>query len=140
MTQAFAVIEQIEAPPDQVWAVLTDWRRAPEWMPGIEHLSASGATEVGTTLTFRARGKERPSEVTALTVGQSINLRSIQGPVQADYTYSCRPSGGGTSVTLDADCQISGIIGLFAPLIRFAIARSDSPQLSNLKRLIESEL
>jgi uncharacterized protein YndB with AHSA1/START domain len=69
MTRAFSVSQRIDRPVEEVWSRLTDWEAAPGWMPGVESMSADGPIEVGTNLTFRARGKDCPSEITAVTPG-----------------------------------------------------------------------
>jgi len=112
-----------------------------DWLVGgIEGLRADGPTEVGTTLTFTARGKERTSEITAVDDGRSVTLRSSQGNATADYAYGCRPDGdGGTLVTLVADCRTEGVVlGAVAPLLRMMMKRSDGGQLESLKAVVET--
>ena len=87
MSQAFAVEEIIGHPAPRVWAALTDWPNAHQWMPGIDTITADGETAEGTRLTFRARGKDRSSAIVRCVDGQSLVLRSVQGGVTADYTY-----------------------------------------------------
>ena len=139
MTQAFAVSEQIDRPVEEVWTRLTDWSSAPEWMPGVEAMEADGPTTVGTTMTFWARGKERPSEITAVMPGRSVTLSSSQGNVTADYTYTCEPVGDGTRVSLIADCSTKGfLLALVGPLLRLVVRRTDSGQISAFKRVVEA--
>ena len=95
-----------DRPAGEVWRQLTDRDRAAGWL-GVDRIRADGATQVGTTLRFTARGKERTSEITAVDPGRSITLRSRQGGVTADYTYAVAPAGGGR-VTLDADVTTTG--------------------------------
>ncbi len=137
MTVAFDVDVRIEKPPEAVWALLTDWPRAPEWMAGIDSLEVRGPTEAGSSVVFRARGKERTSELTSVEPGAALTLVSEQGPVRAAYTYSCAPDGSGTRLRLVADCEISGPLKLLGPLLRFAVRRTDSGQPQNLKALLE---
>ena len=92
-------------------------------------LRAQGPTEIGTTLTFTTRGKERASQIAALDPGRSITLRSVQGGVTADYVYRCTPNGDGTRVSLVADCRMTGPVRLLSPMIKSAIRRADSGQL-----------
>lgn len=140
MSLAFEVAEEIGRPIDEVWAALTDWNNASQWMPGVDQLRAHGETAAGTQITFRARGKERPSAIARCEPGRSIVLRSVQGSVTADYAYELAPAGhDSTRVTLIAKCQSEGIFWrLFFPLLRIAMRRVDGPQLANLKMYIES--
>ena len=133
MVQAFTATREIGSPADEVWRQLTDWDRAAGWL-GVDSIHADGPQQVGTTLRFVTRGKERTSEIAALDPGRSITLRSRQGGVTADYTYAVQPSGGGTRVTLDADVVTRGLWGRAAPPIRAAIRRTDAGQLDALDR------
>ena len=138
MSQAFASHETINLPPQTVWARLTDWSAAPQWMPGVSALHSEGALAVGSQLQFTARGKERVSEITELAPGRSITLTSRVGKTRADYRYSLTPLGGdSTGLDLVATVESDGVMRLLGPVIRKAIAREDSVQLSNFKRSVE---
>jgi uncharacterized protein YndB with AHSA1/START domain len=133
MTRAFTATRTVDRPPDEVWDRLTDWARAAGWL-GVDRIAADGPTAVGTTLRFTARGKERISEVAALDPGRSVTLRSRQGGVTADYTYSVAPEGAGTRLTLVTDVATRGAWALVGWAIRAAIRRSDSGQLEAFDR------
>jgi uncharacterized protein YndB with AHSA1/START domain len=133
MTRAFAVTREIDRPPAQVWARLTEWDRAAGWL-GVDGIRADGPTSVGTTLEFTTRGKERTSEIAALDPGRSITLRSRQGGVTADYTYAVEPTATGSRVTLAVEVATRGAWALAAPMIRAAIRRTDSSQLDAFDR------
>ena len=133
MPQAFTVSRTVPRPADQVWEQLTDWNFAAGWL-GVDSIRAEGATAVGTRLRFSTRGKERRSEIAALDPGRSITLRSHQGGVTADYTYTVAPAGADSLVGLVADVRTRGLWTLAAPAIRAAIRRTDSGQLDALHR------
>jgi uncharacterized protein YndB with AHSA1/START domain len=133
MTQAFRAERVVDASVDEVWGRLTDWDRAAGWL-GVDAIRADGPTQVGTTLRFTTRGKERTSRITAVDPGRSITLRSEQGGVTADYTYAVAADPGGTRVTLTAAVGTRGAWRLAGPMIRAAIRRTDSGQLDALDR------
>jgi uncharacterized protein YndB with AHSA1/START domain len=133
MTQAFRVSRVVGHPADQVWRQLTDWERAAGWL-GVDSIRPEGPTEVGTTLRFVTRGRERTSEIAALDPGRSITLRSRQGGVTADYTYALASEDGGTRLTLVADVRTRGAWTLAGPAVRAAIRRADAGQLDALDR------
>ena len=141
MADGFSVRETIPRPPADVWAYLTDFGNAQEWMTGIGPMTQTtpGALEVGTRFRFEARGKERETRVTALDPGKRIALTSTQGGVTATYTYVVEPAGNGTEVTLDAVCEAAGVWKLIHPIIVIAMKRSDSSQLANLKAAFTRE-
>jgi uncharacterized protein YndB with AHSA1/START domain len=133
MSSAFSVTRQVDRPVEQVWRQLTDWERAAGWL-GVDSIRADGATQVGTTLRFVTRGKERTSEIADLDPGRSITLRSQQGGVTADYRYTVEPAGSGSRVSLTADVRTRGAWTLLGPMIRAAIRKTDSGQLDALDR------
>jgi uncharacterized protein YndB with AHSA1/START domain len=133
MVQAFTATRLVDRPVDEVWRRLSDWDRAAGWL-GVDSIHADGPTQVGTTLRFVARGKERTSEIAVLDPGRTITLRSRQSGVTADYSYAVEPSGTGTRVTLVADVVTRGAWVFLAPLIRAAIRRTDRGQLDALDR------
>ncbi len=117
---------------------LTDWGNASRWMPGIDGMAADEETVAGTKLMFRAGGGERSIEIVHCDAGTSIVLRSVQGGVTADYRYEIHDiDGGSTRVTLVADCHITGLWRIVAPLLRIAIRASDGKQLRLLKAMLE---
>ncbi len=142
MGRTISVGETINRPPEEVWAVLTDWPGAVRWMNGIESMSIDGETVEGARVQFFTRGQDRESVIARCDPGRSVTLRSRQGGVTADYTYSVEPAGDGRSrVSLEAECQFSGLqYLLLGPLIRFAIRRTDGGQIAALKRVVEGEL
>jgi uncharacterized protein YndB with AHSA1/START domain len=131
MTRAFTASRTVDLPPEEVWRQLTDWPAAAGWL-GVEDLRAGGGTAVGTRLTFRARGREQHSEITAVDPGRSVVLRSVQGGVTADYRYAVEPAGTGSLVSVDADVRTRGAVRLLAPVIRAAIRHADRFQLDRL--------
>lgn len=137
MATAFESEVVVFRTPDEVWAVLTDWERAHEWMRGIEKVTASGPTRAGTTLAFRGGGRVRPAELTVVDPGRCVVIRSVQGRVRADYRYELEPSRDGfTRLTLTATCTAGGAWVLVSPLLRRALRRSDADQLEVLKDLV----
>ncbi len=139
MTQTISATENISRPPEHVWAVLTDWPGAVRWMNGIESMSIEGDTVEGARVRFFTRGQDRDSVIARCDPGREIVLRSQQGGVTADYTYSLEPVGeSSTRVSLVTECHFSGLrYRLLGPLIRFAIRRTDGGQIAALKRVIE---
>jgi uncharacterized protein YndB with AHSA1/START domain len=124
----------IDRPAAAVWDALVDWESAPRWMPGVESLRAEGPTAPGTRVVFTSRGTERSGELADVEPGRSVTVRSVQGGVTADYTYTCVPLGTATRVTLRATCRITGPTRLLGPVIRAAIRRADSRQLDAFAR------
>ena len=140
MARTISVTETIDRSPGEVWEVLTDWPGGVRWMNGIESMSIEGETVEGAHVRFHTRGQDRDSVITHCDPGRSITLRSQQGGVTADYTYSIEALGASSSrVSLEAECHFSGLLfRLLGPLIGFAIRRTDGGQIAALKRVIEA--
>ena len=136
MADGFTVTETLDHAPADVWACLTDFANASQWMTGIGDFIqiTPGPLGIGTQLRFKARGKERETRVTAFDPGKLIALTSTQGGVTATYTYAVTPSGDGTDMVLKATCNAAGFWKLLHPVIVLAMKNSDSSQLANLKR------
>src|SRR3712207_1953112 len=136
MTEAFTVSTTVAAPPKRVWATITDWSAAPEWMPGTSAFRLDGPLRPGAVLHYTARGKERTSTIAEVVPERSITLTSTVGKVHAAYTYTLTPAAGGTRVDLAADVRTAGAMRLLDRVIRRAIAKEDSGQLDRLKPLV----
>lgn len=137
MARAFAVNVTLPYPPDYVWAQLTDWSAASDWMSGVDRLTSEGPSGVGTRLTFHARGQQRTAMITEWVPTKAVTVRSVQGTVTADYRYTLEPAGEAqTRVQLDATCTATGFIGWFGPLLRFAMRQADQGQLDALAAVL----
>ncbi len=140
MANGFRASAHVARSVEEVWAELTDWARAPEWMAGIADMRPDGGGPVGegSVLTFRSRGAERTTTVVEWSPPSRLSLRSTQGGMSATYTYACAPERDGTRLTLDAACEARGLHWqLMSPVIGYLMKRSDSGQVAALKRMIE---
>ena len=128
----------IDRPIDEVWATMTDWGRAGEWMSSVDGIRLDGEMAVGARLLFESRGQERSSEIVAIEPGRSVTLRSVQGGVTADYRYHLESVGAErTRATLVADCRTTGLWTLAKPLLGLVIRRTDGGQMEALKTVVE---
>jgi hypothetical protein len=139
MQRIFLATTEIDATPSEVWMALTAWDQAHRWMKGVEWLRAEGVTAVGTEITVHVRGRDTTSRITECELGRCLTLRSTQRGVCAEYRYLLEALGRDrTRATLEARCEFDGVVvGLMAPLIRFAMRWADGDQLDALKRAVE---
>ena len=135
MTTAIDTTTTVAAPPDAVWAALTDWSLAPRWMPGVTAMS--GPVSPGAVATFTVRGKERTAVVETLDAPRTLALLSRSGPVTAVYTYRLAAAAGGTTLRLLADVEVRGPLKVLAPVIRRSIAKEDGVQPERLRAVVE---
>lgn len=91
----------IDAPASKVWALISDFRRMPEWSPQCRWMRPFGPLRQGTrTLNFNRRN--RLFWPTTSTVIEVIPERKLAFRVDANRTvwsYELEPNGEGTRVT-----------------------------------------
>lgn len=112
------------AAPEQVWQVLTDWKRGLRWRPGMEAVEVSGEG-LGTALRWTSRGSPRTASITGWSPPHQLSLRYTQGPVEADYVWTLETTGSGTRATLTVNTHAQGATRLMLPVFTEMMRRSD---------------
>ncbi len=91
----------IEAPASKVWALISDFRRMPQWSPQCRWMRSFGPLRQGTrTLNFNRR--KRLFWPTTCTVVEVIPDKKLAFRVDTNRTiwsYELEPNGEGTRVT-----------------------------------------
>lgn len=93
---------EIDVPPADVWAVLTDLGSYPEWNPLLRE--ADGEIAVGKRLTFRAfpaHGRPMTIRPRVLVAEPGAELRwmaRIPGIIGGEHSFTLSPADGGTHV------------------------------------------
>jgi hypothetical protein len=92
---------QIDAPPEAVWAVLTDLGRYPEWNPLFRE--ASGQVAAGNRIKLRS---VHPANGRLMTVQPKITVAdpgaelswvaSLPGIISGEHRFTLTPADGGT--------------------------------------------
>lgn len=106
---------RIEASPVQVWAVLTDFEKYPDWNPFIKSLT--GKVAVGQTIEARLEppgGSGMTFKPTVLAVEKNKELRWLgrlffKGLFDGEHRFELTDNGDG-STTLRQSEQFSGIL------------------------------
>ncbi len=115
----------VDAPPEQTWAVLTDWERQGEWVlattvrlrsatrvgVGTEIEALTGVGKVGVRDRMRVTGWDPPRRCTMQHTGRLIRGRGI---------FVVAPRPGGSRFTWTEDLELPfGLIGRIGwPLVR----------------------
>ena len=149
--------QEIKATPAQVWAVLANVTRLPDWaykegrFPypvegkyGSDQKEGPGTIWVGVA----ADGQVAAQKITAWEPVKSLSYElqeTENAPLQMAQanTFNLEPSGDGTIVTWAVDWELTGGFSLNKLLIRFtangAFEEMMAGSLENLKQLVEQE-
>lgn len=137
---------RINAPIGDVFAVVDDWRRTPEYLHGLERWEAADPDHArGEGSRFRVGLKIGPKVararvvVTAYEPDVRIAFRTESGP-RVSGTWTFAADGGATTVTLSTTFDLPG--GVMGRVIGRAVAATGQRELDgslrDLKRLVES--
>lgn len=148
--------EQVEASPEQVWAVLTDVARLPEWaykegrFPypvegryGSEQHKGPGAIWIGVA----ADGQIATQKITVWEPHQKLGYELVAMehaplPMSQSNTFELEPVGQATKITWTVTWELTAGFSLGKLLLRFsasnAFAEMIAGSLENLKKLVET--
>lgn len=116
----FSMTVEIQAPPDRVWAVMSDIERWPEWTPTVTSIQRvdRGPLAIGSRARIR-QPKLPPAEwqVTELDQGRSFTWITCRLGVRVTARHRVEANEGGSRARLSI--QFSGVLGpLVARLTR----------------------
>lgn len=119
---------ETSAPPERVFAYLSDFTNTVEWDPGtVSTTRRTGDGGVGTVYDnvseFNGRETELVYEVVRHEPPRLVQLRGDNKTVTAVDTVEVRPLGEGSSVTYTADFTFRGLARLAVPFLGKAFAR-----------------
>jgi len=111
----FSITIEVDAPPEVVFAVLSEVERWPEWTPTVTQVERLGHADAPLTLGDRLRivqPKVPPAEwtITALDPGRGFRLVSRSPGATVEANHWAEPRGAhGSRVTLSV--TFAGILG-----------------------------
>lgn len=144
----FSIDILINRPRSEVFALLKDLERAPDWYSAVKDVTPIDDGEVAVGKRFRfereiaGRQIENEVEVAELRDGELLTLESKSGPTPFTYRYSVSGDGEATNVTLEGEITgegLPGLLALAAPLASKAFERGMHDNLATLKRLLERD-
>lgn len=137
---------EIDRPPEEVFAVISDFSRNPEWQKGMKSArwTSESPARVGSTYEQVARflGREVITifEVTAHEPGRSVTIESRESNFPITVTRSVEPLRPDRSkVTAQIVGEPGRFFRLFGPLLRAMAQRSVRSDYERLRRLLENE-
>jgi uncharacterized protein YndB with AHSA1/START domain len=131
---------------EDVYAYATAVDTMPEWRGDISEAEqlTDGPIGVGTRIRGGGRAFGRPIgmviEVTAMEPGSRFAYRGGAGPLRTHNIYTFESEDGGTRVTLTDGIELSGIFGLFEPLMGRVVRRGYQANLGRLKAIMETQV
>lgn len=146
----FTLQDQIAAPPERVFAMLTDLDEASRWMSNLVRIEKLTPTPYGRGTRWREvrkmYGREASElfEVTACEPGKALELYvdGTQGSSKRGYyrfRYTLQPADGRTTVTLSAEIGGMGaFMELLGRLFMGAFKKAVAQDLTAMKRHLES--
>jgi carbon monoxide dehydrogenase subunit G len=136
----FSVSVQVDAPPERVWAVMSDIARWHEWTPTITSVQRLNAGPFGIGARARVRQPRLPPAdgvVTAMQEGSGFDWESRAPGIRVRAHHGVEPSASGSRVTLSI--QYSGVVGnILGRLIAGINRRYIALEADGLKRRAEA--
>jgi len=136
---------EIERPRGEVAEYVSNPDNAPAWYVNIKKVEWRSPAElrVGARVAFEAQFLGRTMsytyEIRDHTPGESLVMRTAEGPfpMETTYTFSDTP-GGATRVRLRNRGRPSGFGSVVAPAMAAAMKRANRKDLARLKAILES--
>jgi hypothetical protein len=139
----FTNTTEIDAPPDVVFAVMTDIERWPEWTPTVTRVERLGGAGRPLALGDRIRivqPKVPPAEwtVTALEPGRGFRIVSRSPGATVEANHWIEPTGGGQTSRVTLSVMFAGLLGRAVGwLMRGLNTRYIAQEAAGLKRRSE---
>jgi uncharacterized protein YndB with AHSA1/START domain len=129
---------EIDRPPDDVFAYVTDPTRFAEWQPDVVNVRVAGSRF---TTTRRIGPTERTMTQEIVTVNPPTTwaARGVDGPIRPSATVTVEPLDDGTRsrVTVALDFEGRGIGVPLLPMVRRQAAKGAPLSYRNLKQRLE---
>ena len=100
---------EINATPEQVWAVLTDWEKLPRWSSSLQGISPEGLSKGEVSKAFfknpiTGKNVEFEHEITEYEEGKKFGWSGIvMGSIKDHHIYSLEDTGRGTTLFRQED-------------------------------------
>lgn len=134
----------IGRPRDEVAAYAANPDNATAWYEKIESVEwktgkpLAVGSEIGFVASFLGRRLAYTYEITDLTPGERVVMRTAEGPFPMETTYTwLDTSDGATKMTLRNRGEPSGFTKIATPMLAAAMRRANRKDLARLKEILE---
>jgi carbon monoxide dehydrogenase subunit G len=132
----------IDRPVPDVFALLTDLGRLPEWQASAVESRAEGPLAEGVRIRERRRilGREVENEleVTAYEAPQRLTLKALGGPLRFRVDHRLVEEGGSTLLHVVAEAEPGSLMKLAEPLLVRTAKEELRKDFDRLKGLLEA--
>ncbi|MDQ2909609.1 MAG: SRPBCC family protein [Actinomycetota bacterium] len=132
----------IGRPPEDVFELLSDIERLPEWQSSAVEAHTDGPLAEGSRIAERRRllGREVDSqvEVVAYEPPRRLTLRSLGGPVKFTVDHELLEDARGTQLRFAAEAEPGTFMKLAEPLLARTAEQEFRKDFERLKELLEA--
>ena len=132
----------VNRPPSEVFAYITDADRLPEWQSGAVEAQWQGEKARGAHIRevrkFLGRRMETELEVTEYEPDRRFGLRAVSGPVPFSVTQVLEPRDGGTRLSFIGEGEPGGFFKLAEPIVARVAERQFKNDFETMKDILES--
>jgi uncharacterized protein YndB with AHSA1/START domain len=122
----FTTTVTIRRSVEEVFGFVVRGENGPKWNSAVREVQQLSEGPVGVGTRYRMLrelpgGKvENVYEITGFEPNRSLSIKIVSGPTPFVYHYSFEPSGQGTRLTLDAEVEKEGLVGVLGMKARIA--------------------
>jgi hypothetical protein len=128
----------IDAPPEVVWGVLTDFGRWPEWNPDVKSMSFAGPLAPGSEFRWKAGPGTIVSTLEQVEAPRFVRWRGRTMSIKAIHEWRLESHDGGTRV--ETEESFSGTLArLLRGTLQKTLDKSLDEGLEHLKREAERQ-
>lgn len=132
----------VNRPPSEVFAYLTDADRLPEWQSGAVEAQWEGEKARGAHIRevrkFLGRRMETKLEVTEYEPDRRFALRAVSGPVPFSVTQVLEPRDGGTRLSFSGEGEPGGFFKLAETIVARVAERQFKNDFETMKDILEN--
>ena len=131
----------VDRPPSEVFAYVTDANRLPEWQSGAVEAQWQGGKAPGAHIRevrkFLGRRIETELEVTSYEPDRRFGLRAVSGPIPFSAMHVLEPRDGGTRLSFSGEGEPGGFFKLAEPVVARVAEREFKSDFETLKDILE---
>ena len=126
---------EIARPPEEVFALVADLERAPEWQGSLESVDVARGVEVR-----RIAGQRREArfQVVRREPPRVLEIHSRSGPIEVRAAFTIDPAGTGCRVAIRLDLRLKGAARFLGGVVRGRAQTEAREDLRRLKELLEA--